>query len=182
LWLAGALTGSKGLVGAMAWPAVVLGILAAVYSGFLFGQAEARDFWQTPLLPIHLFVQAVSAGASMLLLVAALASPTLAHLLAAVLMGGLLIHALLVLAEIVMPHSNLMVAQTSRLITRGPYARRFWVAALGYGVLLPLVMLVAVSAVGPSAPLLALAGVLALAGLLFYEDIWVQAGQAVPLS
>jgi hypothetical protein len=29
---------------------------------------------------------------------------------------------------------------------------------------------------------LALAGVLALGGLLVYEDIWVQAGQAVPLS
>jgi len=182
LWLGSWLAGLAALLSAMAWPAVVLGILAAVYSGFLFGQAEGRDFWQTPLLPIHLFVQSVAAGSGTLLVVAALLAPALAPSLSTVLAGALIVHVLLVLAEIAVPHSNLMVAQTSELIIRGPYARRFWLVALAGGVLLPLLMLALGTVVAvPAAPLLA-AGVLALVGLLFYEDIWVQAGQAVPLS
>ncbi|MFI5269220.1 MAG: 4Fe-4S ferredoxin, partial [Chloroflexota bacterium] len=133
---------------------------------FLFGQAEGRDFWQTPLLPVHLLVQAVIAGAGALLVFA----PALSVVLA----GALITHALLVLAETVVPHANLMVAQSSELIVKGPYARRFWLLAVLGGVLLPLVLL----GLGMFVP----AGLLALLGLLVYEDIWVHAGQAVPLS
>jgi Fe-S-cluster-containing dehydrogenase component/formate-dependent nitrite reductase membrane component NrfD len=182
LWLASGLAGVPALIGVVVWPAVALGGLAAAYSGFLFGQAEARDFWQTPLLPIHLLVQAIAAGAGVLLLTAVPFAPALAPLLAVWLAGALTAHLLLVLAEVVVPHANVMVAQTSGLITRGPYARRFWWVALGSGVLLPLIMLAAAtSATFSAAPFLG-AAALALLGLLVYEDIWVQAGQAVPLS
>jgi len=177
LWLAASIAASA-VPGPLAWSGVLLGVLTAIYSAFLFGQAEARDFWQTPLLPLHLLVQAVAAGAG-ILLVLAVFIPALGPTLSIALAGGLLGHLLLVVAELAVPHANLMVAQTSHLITRGSYARRFWWVALGVGVLAPLV-LVATSA--GSAPLSALAGLLALLGLLVYEDVWVQAGQAVPLS
>jgi len=180
VWLAGAVAGIPMLSNLLAWPTAVLGVLAAVYSGFLFGQAEARDFWQTPLLPIHLLVQAVAAGAGALLVVAALLAPALVPPLSAILAAALIAHVLFVAAEIVVPHANLLVAQTSHLITRGPYARSFWLIALGCGVLLPLIGLALAPAAG--AALAVIAGALALTGLLFYEDIWVQAGQAVPLS
>ncbi|HVA23801.1 MAG TPA: hypothetical protein VMW62_05355 [Chloroflexota bacterium] len=131
---------------------------------------ESGDYWQTPLLPVHLLVQAVIAGASALLVFAPAASVVLA--------GALVTHALLVLAETVVPHSNLMVAQSSELIVRGPYARRFWLLAMGGGVVAPLVLLGLTHG-----PLTSVAtALLALMGLLVYEDIWVQAGQAVPLS
>ncbi|MDE3073972.1 MAG: polysulfide reductase NrfD [Chloroflexota bacterium] len=181
LWLAAWLGDMPALLHALVWPAVVLGVLAAIYSGFLFGQAEARDFWQTPLLPIHLFVQSAAAGAAALLLVEAPLGGALVQPLSAVLAGALLLHLVLVLAEIVVPHSNLMVAQSSELIVRGPYARPFWVIALLGGVALPLALLASAAAVAAPAQPVA-AGVLALLGLLVYEDIWVQAGQAVPLS
>ncbi len=180
-WLAGELSGVQAVVTGATWPAVVLGALAAIYSGFLFGQAEGRDFWQTPLLPVHLLVQSVTAGTAVLLVLAGPSSTRLATLLAAVLAGALLVHLLLVLAEIVVPHSNLMVAQTSELIVRGPYAGLFWALAMGVGVLVPLALLLLGTAVTAPAPFMA-AGMLAVAGLLVYEHIWVQAGQAVPLS
>jgi Fe-S-cluster-containing dehydrogenase component/formate-dependent nitrite reductase membrane component NrfD len=41
------------------------GIATAAYSGYLFAQAEGRDLWQDPWLPLHLTVQAVMAGAGM---------------------------------------------------------------------------------------------------------------------
>ena len=37
------------------------------YTAYLFAQAKARDLWQSPLLPAHLAVQAVLAGAAALL-------------------------------------------------------------------------------------------------------------------
>ncbi|HSD78070.1 MAG TPA: 4Fe-4S dicluster domain-containing protein, partial [Solirubrobacteraceae bacterium] len=48
-----------------------LGALTAVYTGYLFAQARARDLWQDPLLVPHLLVQAAVLGAAALLPVAA---------------------------------------------------------------------------------------------------------------
>ena len=41
---------------------IPLSLLTAVYTAYLFAQAKARDMWQNPLLPPHLFVQAAAAG------------------------------------------------------------------------------------------------------------------------
>ena len=40
-------------------PAILLALATAGYSAFLFGQAEGRDFWQSPLVLPHLIVAAV---------------------------------------------------------------------------------------------------------------------------
>ena len=40
-----------------------LAVGAAIYTAFLFGQAEGRDLWQSTLLPFHLIVQAGMMGA-----------------------------------------------------------------------------------------------------------------------
>ena len=44
-----------------------MSILTAVYTAYLFAQAKARDMWQNPLLPPHLFVQALLLGSAVLL-------------------------------------------------------------------------------------------------------------------
>ena len=51
----------------VAWPGVALGLLTAIYTAFLFAQAEGRDLWQSTLLPAHLAVQSLMAGAAALL-------------------------------------------------------------------------------------------------------------------
>ncbi|HZV27595.1 MAG TPA: 4Fe-4S dicluster domain-containing protein, partial [Acidothermaceae bacterium] len=56
---------------AQLWLAILgapLAILSAIYTAYLFAQAKARDLWQNPLLPAHLLVQALLAGASVYLL------------------------------------------------------------------------------------------------------------------
>ena len=58
---------------ALALAGVPLAVLTAVYTAYLFAQAKARDLWQSPLLPPHLLVQAVLAGAAALLPIAAAA-------------------------------------------------------------------------------------------------------------
>jgi len=177
LWLAAWLAGLPAVLSGLAWPAMAFGSAAAIYSAFLFGQAEARDFWQTPLLPLHLLVQAVVAGSAVLLLIESLGGFSGRSVLAVILASSIVVHVLFVVAEIVVPHPNLMVSQSSELIVRGPYARRFWGLAICGGCALPLALLAAGTLAG-----FGIAAVLAVLGLLFYEDVWVQAGQAVPLS
>ncbi|HEY8476505.1 MAG TPA: 4Fe-4S dicluster domain-containing protein, partial [Chloroflexota bacterium] len=68
LWLLTALAGLTGTLTVLAWLGLVLAVAAAGYSAFLFGQAEGRDFWQSPLLLWHLLAAAAAAGAAALLL------------------------------------------------------------------------------------------------------------------
>jgi formate-dependent nitrite reductase membrane component NrfD len=166
-------------------PGVVLAILAAIYSGFLFGQAEGRDYWQSPLLPVHLFVQAITAGGAIMLLVSPLvgAAPTIQQAFVGALAAGLVAHLALVAADVGMPHANRHVARAVHTLVAGSLRTRFWAGAVLLGIVLPLLALgltLAVPTMGSLPP--AIAALAALAGLLIYEDIWVTAGQSVPMS
>ncbi len=167
------------------WPGAILAVLAAIYTAFLFGQAEGRDFWQSPLLAPHLLVQAVLAGAAALLLVAlaGVGRPVEIACLSGALAIALLAHAGLVAAELYTPHANTHVALAAATLREGRLGPRFWAAAAGAGVVLP-VLLLAFGLAG-AFPFRAAAGaasLLALIGLLVYEDLWVTAGQSVPMS
>ncbi len=129
-------------------------------------------------------MQAVVAGAAALA-VAAAAMGSVAALgpLVALLAGGVLGHALLVAAEIATPHANADMRLAAKALTRGSHARLFWLGAVLVGVTVPLGAIGALSlAIVPTAGAATVAALAALAGLLAYEDSWIRAGQAVPLS
>src|SRR6266511_1315689 len=180
LWFAG-VAGHDGLARALAWPAVALGVLAAVYTAFLFAQAEGRDLWQSPLLSSHLLVQSVVAGAAGFLLIGPLAgldadaARTLAGIFAASLAVDLLLPPR---AALGLPHASMVSAAAARMSTGGRYARHYW-GSLAGGILLPLAV-VALARAWRLA--LAAAGALALAGLFSYEWAFVFAPQQVPNS
>ena len=163
------------------WPTVLGGFLAAAYTAFLFGQCEGRDLWQTPLLPVHLIVQTLMCGAAVLTLLPGSAggSPQLVAIARVALGATLIAHLLIVAAEFTMPHSTDNSAYAARLITHGPFKAWFWGGAIVAGGVLPLMLLVIPVLAGLS---LALAGVLALVGLLAFEWCFVIAGQSVPNS
>jgi formate-dependent nitrite reductase membrane component NrfD len=79
-----------------------------------------------------------------------------------------------------MPEDNVERKRAVRLITRGIFRKMFWGGAVIIGVILPLLVLTSGAAEYPVLALLT--SVCALAGLFLWEHIWVQAGQAVPLS
>jgi Fe-S-cluster-containing hydrogenase component 2/formate-dependent nitrite reductase membrane component NrfD len=175
-------------------PVVILALATAGYSAFLFGQAEGRDFWQSPLVLPHLIVAAFTAGCASLLL-ASLAFPAtlpvrdavphpalrLDDVLIPLLFVALLAHGALVLIEVLSRHPVRDAALAAGLLTRGPYRARFWGGVLVLGTLVPLIALVAPVGAGSTA-LTVLGALLALAGLWLWEDLWVKAGQSVPLS
>jgi formate-dependent nitrite reductase membrane component NrfD len=178
-WL-GSVLGISLVASVLLWPTILVGALAAVYTAFLFGQCEGRDLWQTPLLPVHLIVQALMCGAALLPLLPASAGGS-AELIATAkvaLSFTIPLHLLIVAAEFLMPHATDNSAYAARLITHGPFKMWFWAGTVVLGGIVPLLLLWLV----PFAFGTAIAGLLALAGLLIFEWCFVMAGQSVPNS
>ena len=84
--------------------------------------------------------------------------------------------------ELTSPHVNLHVRKAVHLLTNGALSRRFWSQVVLIGLLLPLVLAGVTVFGGASLWFAAAAGVLTLAGLYVYEDLYVTAGQGVPIS
>ena len=178
LWLGSALLGRGEIVPFLALPALVLAAASAGYSAFLFAQAEGRDFWQSALLFPQLLLAAVVAGSASLLVVGFVVGADLGELwtLSMVMAVALLLHGLAVIAELLVPHANRDAARAAALITRGEWKTPFWGGVIAAGTALPVVL------IWPTPYSAALGGALALLGLWIYEDLWVKAGQSVPLS
>jgi len=178
-WLAAGMTGRSDLLQLALIPAVLLALGTAGYSAFLFGQAEGRDFWQSPLTLPHLLVAALAAGSASLLLVAQSlgGGPGAPWGLRLALLGSLLALGVVLAGELLTAHSTLDAARAARFLTRGPLAAPLWAGVVGAGIALPIALLVTSWTAGWT-----VAALLSLAGLWLYEDLWVRAGQSVPLS
>ena len=166
----------------------VFAAMSAVYSAFLFRQARGRVFWHSTLTPLHLLVQAMVAGASVLMLVVVadsiisgskLTGPGWSFLYYEFI-GALVANGILIAGELFMPEENVERVRAVRLITRGIFRKMFWGGAVIIGLMIPLLTLTSNAA--ENQILAILTSVSALAGLFLWEHIWVQAGQAVPLS
>jgi formate-dependent nitrite reductase membrane component NrfD len=179
------------------WPLVAAAIAGAGYSGYLFAQAKGRDFWQSPLLPLHFIVQAAVAGLAVAaILVAATAGipaaaglvadggathvGLIATLLATAAFGHL---GVIILGEIGVTHPTKDAQRAARALTRGSL-RGWLVAALGIGAAAAALAVAAATLGGSSAgtAALAVAALAALAALWIWEHAWLRAGQCVPLS
>ncbi len=149
----------------------VLALLTAVYTAYLFAQAKARDLWQSPLLPPHLAVQSLWAGAAIMIPVVAWVSPRelLSYFPILALLG--LLHLLLIAGELTLTHPTAHARLAAAEMTAGRYR---WYFRVG-------ILLTAAAVLGAfySSSGAAIAAIL---GLLAYEHAYVQAGQAVPLA
>lgn len=179
-----ALVGASAIVNVLWWPGGLLAILAAIYTGFLFAQSKARDLWLSPALPVHLLVQAAFAGAASLAILGVVVETTeqTEEFLRTVLLWGLIANLFIILVgELWLPHGTRDAAKAAQMIWRGQYSQRFWAGVVGVGHAVPVILLIAIPlGLAPAAAILA--GACALLGLLLFEDIWIRAGQALPLS
>jgi Fe-S-cluster-containing dehydrogenase component/formate-dependent nitrite reductase membrane component NrfD len=189
LWLLAGWMGWTNALAILAAPALIFGVLATAYTGFLFAQGLGRDLWQGPHAAIDLIAQSGIAGAAALLLSFPLLNVDdggglgrAQSLLAWVGAGSLLLHVTILLFENVLaPSATRHHELAVRTITRGEYSRLFWGVAIAGGGIVPILALAGMPASGPSIVTL-IACVLALAGSAAWEYIWVEAGQSVPLS
>jgi len=176
---AAAFAGATEVARVLLVPAALGGVLAAVYTAFLFGQCVGRDLWRSRLLPLHVLVQGTLASAAVLAIVGVEQGAELRNAAVVALAAGLALHALLLLLEFGRRHATEHARYASRIVLSGPFGGLFWGGAVGVGVAGPAVLLVA----GWTVPMfVAVAGAAVLAGLLAYEWCFVMAGQSVPNS
>ncbi len=150
---------------------ILLALGTACYTAYLFAQAKARDLWQSPLLPAHLAVQAVLAGAATLLPFAVWLSPAQGvRDVEVVLAVSAAAHLALVWTETTLPHVTAHARLATREMVKGRFAQFFRVG----------VVAIAVAIAAPWIGVLAVP--FALIGLLAHEHAYVQAGQSVPLA
>lgn len=179
--LLGLFTIPEGASIALSWVTLPLAFGAAVYTAFLFAQAEGRDLWQSPLLPIHLLVQALMMGSGfMMLLGLAVEMPAeLVDVASKTFIATLIIDLLmLLLGEFGIPHASEIAARTAHEISSGRYKTSFWWGVIALGHVLPLAALFA----GVSLPIALLGVVATTVGLYLYEYAFVMAPQEIPNS
>ena len=170
------------------WLGLPFAVGAAVYTAFLFAQAEGRDLWQSPLLPFHLVVQALMAGSGAFLVVGLFldAPDDLYRLATLTFLGALVVDLFITLVgEFSIPHASDVAARAAHDISHGRYRNHFWWGSIAVGHVAPLALVV-VAALPVSMMItilaLAVAGLLAIIGLYFFEYAFVMAPQEIPNS
>ncbi len=151
----------------------VLAAFTAAYSGWLFGQAKGRDMWQSPMVPLHLLVQAVLAGVCTLMLLV----PTEREFLVPLFAGTVGLNLLLVAFEIFGRHATGDAKRAAKIMSTGGRGQFLWLGVVVTGHLVPLACLMA-----DKSGMTALAAIGTLIGLVIYEHLWVDAPQRVPLA
>jgi len=164
----------------------LLAVFVAIYTAFLFAQAKGRDFWQSPMLSIHMLLHSVLAGVAVysfiLFFQTAFATSFwdygIKELLANILIIGLVINLFSMLIELATPHATEDAKRTVTMITKGRYKNQFWGVVILLGNIIPLSLLF----LGSDIYFLVLASILVLIGIYYTNKIWVEAPQRIPLS
>lgn len=183
LWTLAHLIGARGLADLLLWPGVVLAVFTAIYTAFLFAQAKGRDFWQNPLLSVHLLAHALVAGGVLWLVVTSFQSAGtelnvgVMNAARIFLTAALVFSLVSLFAEILTTPATTDARLALDWIIGKPNGLWFWGVGVGVGHLLPLLLLWL--GWGLAAGLI---GVLVMVGLFVVERLWVLAPQQVPLS
>jgi Fe-S-cluster-containing dehydrogenase component/formate-dependent nitrite reductase membrane component NrfD len=157
------LTALRPLLAVLTAPAA---LLAAIYTAFLFAQAEGRDLWQAPHQPLLMTSQALVLGAALLALTGGEGSELVRWLM----FGGSLAGLLLVLVGDLGPQQTTVARAGARAMTRGKY-RWWWRSGVALGYAAPVGLALA------GQPLLA--GLCASVGIFCHALSFVLAPQTV---
>ncbi len=88
----------------------------------------------------------------------------------------------MIMAEVYLPPPGKEVKLATDLLTEGALRGRFWGGALGLGIAAPILLIALAGRSNSPAALQVLAAALGLGGVWMFEELWVRAGQSVPLS
>jgi formate-dependent nitrite reductase membrane component NrfD len=154
-------------------------IVTAVYTAYLFAQAKGRDFWQSPVLALHMLIHSLTAGAAFFAILAIFDVPSDGWMsyLRWVMTLGIAANMIVMFVELTTPHMTQEAKLTANMITKGTYKTRFWWGVVIFGNLLPLILMLSGISFGVQ-----ISGLLSLFGIYLTEKIWVEAPQRIQLS
>jgi len=178
LQLAASLLGYDRLVGWLAIPGLALALIVAVYTAFLFAQARGRDFWQSPILPLHMLVHSLMAGGASYTILNGFGVLDAGSWPMAFVIIGVALNLLTLLTELTIGHPTADAKAVVGMILKGKYRFEFWQIIVAHN-LLPAVALWLDPANSPTE---VLAGTLVLWGIYRLEKIWIEAPQRVALA
>ncbi len=168
------------------WLGLPLAIGVAIYTAYLFSQAEGRDLWQSPLLPVHLLIQAVMAGSAAILIIDLIlaSAPESQNTVVwtAFVVAVILDLFVILVGEFSIPHASEVAARAAHEISHGHYKNTFWWGSIGLGHVVPLVLALVVVLLAGQPLFGAIAGLCAVVGLYLYEYAFVMAPQEIPNS
>ena len=184
VWFVLGVAGQNDVVEIVAWVAAPIALATAGYTAFLFGQAEARDLWQSPMLLWHMVAGAIAVGggAGLLLNLGFDITESAVDAFTWAMIGGAAALGLLALAEITSDHPTRNIEQAVHHMTKGAYALQWWLGGQVIGVVVPVVLGVLAVTGTIDAEIAAIGGVAAFVGIWAADDAMVKAGQSVPLS
>ncbi len=130
---------------------IPFGIMLIAVIGGLFGVVAARPFWNASVLPLMFFIASLVAGLGLLTILHFLFSPTrgtpqyreTAEVMGRLFLGAMVIGAIASMANgLVIAYPNVPAyAEGLRLVLFGPYWWTIWIVHLGFGLLIPLLLL-----------------------------------------
>jgi Fe-S-cluster-containing dehydrogenase component/formate-dependent nitrite reductase membrane component NrfD len=185
LWAIAGIYGRNAPMYPLLWPGVLIASLVAGHSGSLLRQARGRDLWSSRFAFPHLVVQSCLAGSAALALATVFrgSGRSLTDLFLRLMLGCVCLHGGFTLAKITRPGGTQERRAAIRFMVQGPLAAIFWAGAVFAGIAIPVYQLAwhfyALPS-GSTIPVIASAS--ALLGLLAWQDCYVRAGQALPLS
>ncbi|WP_332670759.1 hypothetical protein [Aromatoleum sp.] len=168
------------VVNVIRYAALAAGLVVMCYQGFAMAASEAFALWASPLLPVASFLYATTAG----VLLASIVCPLAGHGPAALPQG---LVGVLLAADFAVVGSILVAARRKskggafsvELLLKGRYARGFVGGALGVGLVLPFVAVIA----GGDALALRIGAALAmLAGFFAFRLLMLRAAVYEPIT
>jgi Fe-S-cluster-containing dehydrogenase component/formate-dependent nitrite reductase membrane component NrfD len=173
-WMLGFFDAGRGVQLVAGGVSAVLAGFVAIYTALLFAQAKGRDYWQNSILSLSMLFDSLVAGVACAVLLGLMNVGT-GEPARFWLSVGVIVLALVALAEYLPAHPNRAAAAAARHILRGSLAGWFWGGVVSIGLLLPAALLA--SGTGVHVAALAL-----LAGIAAKNHVLVQAPQRVPLA
>ncbi len=167
------------IVNVVNWITAPFAILVSIYTAFLFAQAKGRDFWQSPMLAVHMFLHSLISGIAAFFILNVFFDSNLAweaYLTTAlyILIG---FNLAIMLVELTITHPTEDTKRTIHMIVKGRYKSKFWIGSILLGNILPLILIWT-----GGVELMVVSGLLLIRGVYITESIWVEAPQRIPLS
>lgn len=171
--------------GGVPWlrPVGIVGSLLALsmplYTGIDLMANQAREVWQSPLVPLLFVVLSVTSGAAVLIVLALVwkgALPEATAFLRRILLASVAITLVMFFVEVVALTFGTQEEQSAWTFINSEFGMRFWLLTLLVGIVVPLVLL-AFPALAGNPVLVSVAGIAGMVGAYTFREVILYAGQ-----